>query len=65
MGDDIGFTVRGTLQELEDVLRHVAARGDCLDPAAYPVPLRLGPDAALFVDSAAFSVVTSNSQVKS
>ena len=34
--------VGGALQELEDVLHHVAARAGRLDPAADPVPLHLG-----------------------
>ena len=36
--------VRGALQELEDVLQHVAARGGRLDHAARPVPLHAGPE---------------------
>ena len=36
--------VRGALQELEDVLHHVAARAGRLDYAAHPLPLYLGPE---------------------
>ena len=36
--------VGGPLQELEDVLQHVAARRRGLDPAARPVPLHAGPE---------------------
>ena len=36
--------VRGPLQELEDVLHHVAARAGRLDHAARPVPLHSGPE---------------------
>ena len=36
--------VGGALQELEDVLHHVAARAGRLDPAAHFVPLHLGPE---------------------
>src|SRR5262249_36764303 len=36
--------VGGALQELEDVLHHVAAWGGWLDPAAYPVPLHSRPE---------------------
>ena len=36
--------VRGALQELEDVLHHVAAWGDGLDPAAHLVSLHPGPE---------------------
>ena len=36
--------VRGPLQELEDVLHHVAARACRLDHAAHSVPLHLGPE---------------------
>ena len=36
--------VRGALQELEDVLQHVAARAGRLDHAARPVPLHAGPE---------------------
>ena len=36
--------VRGALQELEDVLHHVAARAGRLDHAAHPVPLHAGAE---------------------
>ena len=36
--------VRGALQELEDVLHHVAAWGRGLVPAAHPLPLHPGPE---------------------
>ena len=36
--------VRGALQELEDVLHHVAAGRGGLDPATHLVPLHLGPE---------------------
>jgi hypothetical protein len=36
--------VRGALQELEDVLQHVAAWGGWLDLAAHPVPFHPGPE---------------------
>ena len=36
--------VRGALQELEDVLQHVAARAGRLDHAARAVPLHAGPE---------------------
>ena len=36
--------VGGALQELEDVLHHVAARAGRLDHAAHPVPLHPGPE---------------------
>ena len=36
--------VGGALQELEDVLHHVAARAGGLDHAAHPVPLHLGAE---------------------
>ena len=36
--------VGGALQELEDVLHDVAARGGWLDPAAHPVPLHSGAE---------------------
>src|SRR5208337_2554276 len=37
-------TIRGALQELEDVLHHVAARGGGMAPATHLVPLHLGPE---------------------
>ena len=37
-------TVGGALQELEDVLHHVAAWAGRLDHAARPVPLHAGPE---------------------
>ena len=39
-----GDAVRGALQELEDVLHHVAARAGRLDHAARSVPLHPGPE---------------------
>ena len=36
--------VRGALQELEDVLHHVAARGGRLDHATHQLPLHAGPE---------------------